>query len=58
MKLFLEEETGTGENKTISILKTVKDKAEAIKDKTINTCYIHYCYHDEERPRPCKRERV
>ena len=58
MKRYLEEERGTGRNKTISIIKEVPDKATAIKDKTINKCYYHKCYHDETPPRPCKREEI
>jgi len=22
------------------------------------TAYIHYCYHDEDPPRPCRREKI
>jgi len=63
VKLFLEEETGTGNEKIISTIKEVADKAEAIKDKTLNKCFFHTCYHDEQKDknsscRPCKREAI
>jgi len=22
------------------------------------TAYLHYCYHDEDPPRPCRREKI
>jgi hypothetical protein len=56
MKLFLEQETEKDGDATISKLKEVKDKAEAIKGKTAKKCYMHTCYHDEGNNRPCKRE--
>ena len=64
MKLFLEEETEKEIDKktikTISVIKEVANKAEAIKDKTLNKCYLHVCYHDKPgkhgQCRPCKRE--
>jgi len=60
MKLYLEEETGTGETLAISKIKEVVDKAEAIKDKTGNKCYLHICNHDKMDKYgnylPCKRE--
>jgi len=51
MKLYLEEETGTGEDKTISKIKEVQSKSEGKKGQ-----YVHTCYHDEGNGRPCKRE--
>ena len=57
MKLFLEMETEKENELTISKIKEVKDKAEAIKDKPIGKkCFMHTCYHDEKTNRPCKRE--
>ena len=62
MKLFLEEETEKEGKTTISKIKEVKDKAEAIKDKTANKCFFHTCYHDEpdknNQCRPCTREAI
>jgi hypothetical protein len=61
MKLYLEEETGIGETLKISKIKEVNSKADAIKDKTGNKCYLHTCYHDDPKNgqcRPCKREDI
>ena len=51
MKLFLEEETGIGDEKTISIIKEITKIDEAVKGSI-----IHKCYHDEGNGRPCRRE--
>lgn len=61
MKLLLEKETGTGEEKTIVLVKEVTDKAQAIKDKGSGKYFIHYCYHDKfladgKSTKPCRRE--
>lgn len=56
MKLFLEQETGVGEARTISKIKEVSGKAEAVTDKTLNKCFLHTCFHDEKKQKPCKRE--
>jgi len=58
MKLFLEEETEIDNEKIISVVKKVKDKAEAIKNKTLKPCFLHICYHDEKIMRPCKRVKL
>lgn len=63
MKLILEEETGTGENRIISKVKEVTSKQQAINDKRPGRkSFIHYCYHDKEIARnqykPCKREEL
>ena len=55
MKIFLEEQTGTGENITISKIKEVSSLSNAIKDKTANKCFIHKCRHDENPQRACER---
>ena len=56
MKLFLEQETEKDGDKSISTIKEVLSKAQAIKDKTASKCYLHTCFHDENKGRPCKRE--
>ena len=61
MKLFLEteteKETEFGTEKSISTIKEVSTKADAIKDKPIGKkCFMHTCYHDEKNNKPCKRE--
>lgn len=60
MKLFLEEESGTGKEKSIKILKEVTSLANAVKDKTAKKCFIHKCFHDEKdskgQCKPCTRE--
>ena len=61
MKLYLEEETGAGETLTISKLKEVNSKEDAIKAKTANKCYLHICHHDTPKNgqcRPCIREEL
>jgi hypothetical protein len=30
---------------------------EEVEDERDAT-HVHYCYHDEENPRPCKRKRI
>ena len=50
MKIILEEETGEGEDKTISKIKEISDIKEAKKGQ-----FVHYCYHDDEHPRACRR---
>ena len=65
MKLFLEteteKETEFGTEKSISTIKEVSTKADAIKDKPIGKkCYLHICNHDKKDKSgnylPCKRE--
>lgn len=62
VEYWLEQETGTGEEKAIVKVKTVKDKAEAIKDKGMGQNYFHTCYHDEldfeGQGEPCKRVKI
>jgi hypothetical protein len=59
MKLFLEMETEKENDLTISKIKEVANKMEAIKDKPIGKkCFLHICYHDEKNPKPCKWEAI
>lgn len=53
MILLLEEETGTGDDKTISKIKEIQSKSEGKKGQ-----YIHYHYHDETPFRPCRRVKL
>ena len=60
MKLFLEKETGQGEDKIISKVKEVNDMAQAMRDKGSGKHFLHYCYHgdllaDGKSVKPCKR---
>ena len=52
MKLILEEEITEKVDGVDTVTrkenKEVTDKAEAIKDKTTNKCFLHKCYHDEK----------
>ena len=58
MKLFLEEEVEENGEKSIIIVKSVKDISEAIKAKTLNKCFLHKCRHDEDPQGPCSREEI
>lgn len=60
MEYWLEEEIETAEGPSFKKIKKVKDKEEAIKDKLPNPkkSHLHKCYHDEYKPKPCKREKL
>jgi hypothetical protein len=62
MKLFLEEEISEEKDgvqeTTTKVIKEVNDTAEAISKKTLNKCFVHTCYHDEGRNRPCTRRLI
>ena len=58
MKFFLEEEVEVDGEKTTQKVKEVVDEVQAVKDKTLKKCFIHTCYHDEGRGRPCKRREL
>ena len=58
MKLLLEEETGTGEDKAITLVKEITDIKEAKSGQ-----YVHYCYHgdllaDGKSVKPCRRVKI
>jgi len=50
MKLILEEEQIIDGEKTIKKIKEISKEDEAVKGQ-----FIHKCYHDEGKGRPCKR---
>jgi hypothetical protein len=47
------------DDKTDLCIGVAKNKEEAKTSKILNKKnYIHYCFHDEEKPRPCIREEI
>lgn len=57
MKLFLEEEQGKEENKTIVKVQELSSKAQSIALKDSQKVqFVHTCYHDDFPVKACKRE--
>jgi len=71
MRLFLELEVPETEEELLrgipsqGIRVRVGDEEEAQKKLKLaipllpeGTAYVHYCYHDEDPPGPCRREKI
>jgi hypothetical protein len=62
VKYFLETENEGPEGPPDFIIEKVQevtDKAQAIANKKAGKKnFFHICYHDEAKPRPCKREAI